>query len=676
MRHARYKLIVYRFIVLLAVLTLGGCAVVREFQPSVAVGSMTSNEYVAIRRGDVLSTGKLSMLTAQTIRVAGLDDKTCTPSASLVCIEALSNAGDLSEETRLSALAELWLQHAKFVSSATPYSGQDSTSAWIETVRYAYAYLFFTQRSPGERAFEERQTQVRDWYSYAVQQTVEQLFRERYSEHHGEAGRTMSTLQLGGWTLQVELNVRLPGEAIMPRELLPATSLEFQGLRGIYRRDGIGAEFVAVTDAEPIPLNNQFKSPTDNKPSEAFAAWSEMPTPNVTVVLRFNTLSLSELLDTRELVVSLHDPLMQDHLMLHGQRVPLAGNFTAGYGLWLARSGFNKKSLRGLLGRERGIDHPHLYLMQPFDPQRRIVVMLHGLASSPEAWVNAANEILADEELRREFQIWQIYYPTSMPVPASHAAIRQVLLNAINHFNHGDETAADHGLVLIGHSMGGIITRLMISTADEQLWNWAASDPRLALDPLDEDRAQLDPLLRFQPFPGVERAIFIATPHRGTIVAGQGLARWVSGLIRLPVTLMENFGPISQAYSAISGSDSDSLQRNIPNSIDQLDKNDPFIKASNELPISDHVPYHSIIARKQADGSLEDSDDGLVPYRSAHLEGAASEKIIVSGHSVQETAISILEIRRILHEDIAKRRLRDTNSPSVVRTTRPTLLAN
>jgi hypothetical protein len=41
-----------------------------------------------------------------------------------------------------------------------------------------------------------------------------------------------------------------------------------------------------------------------------------------------------------------------------------------------------------------------------------------------------------------------------------------------------------------------------------------------------------------------------------------------------------------------------------------------------------------------------------VPYRSAHLAGARSEKVIVAGHSVQETPQAILEIRRILHEDI------------------------
>lgn len=103
--------------------------------------------------------------------------------------------------------------------------------------------------------------------------------------------------------------------------------------------------------------------------------------------------------------------------------------------------------------------------------------MLHGLASSPEAWVNVANELLADEELRCEFQVWQVYYPTNMPVPAGHAAIRQVLAAALHHFDPDEETLASDGLVLIGHSMGGMLARLMVSTVDQQLWKWAASDP-------------------------------------------------------------------------------------------------------------------------------------------------------------------------------------------------------
>ena len=94
----------------------------------------------------------------------------------------------------------------------------------------------------------------------------------------------------------------------------------------------------------------------------------------------------------------------------------------------------------------------------------------------------------------------------------------------------------------------------------------------------------------------------------------------------------------------------------IPTSIDNLDQADPFVKVTARLPLSEDVHYHSIIARLDAEGPLAETDDGLVPYASAHLPGAVSEKVIVSGHSVQETAAAILEIRRILHEDIAQNR--------------------
>ena len=39
------------------------------------------------------------------------------------------------------------------------------------------------------------------------------------------------------------------------------------------------------------------------------------------------------------------------------------------------------------------------------------------------------------------------------------------------------------------------------------------------------------------------------------------------------------------------------------------------------------------------------SSDGVVPYASAHLDGAASEQIVTSGHSVQKTAAAILALQ-------------------------------
>ena len=106
-------------------------------------------------------------------------------------------------------------------------------------------------------------------------------------------------------------------------------------------------------------------------------------------------------------------------MSLGGISVPLAANFTSGYGLWLARSGFATQALRNAIGTSDGLAEPHIYLLQPYDPDRRIIVMLHGSASSPEAWINTANEVLGDEVLRRGYQIWQVYYPTNAPCPTT-----------------------------------------------------------------------------------------------------------------------------------------------------------------------------------------------------------------------------------------------------------------
>ncbi|MGY0633357.1 esterase/lipase family protein [Luteimonas sp. A478] len=648
----------------LLVCSLGGCAILREFKPAVALEPMTPGEYIALQRGDILTSGQLSTYTAQAIRVTGLDQGDCA-TASPGCIEAMSNATGLGDERQLSTLAELWLQHAISLEEGDP---DTRLQAWMEAVRHAYAYLFFTGRAPGDRAFEDRQTQVRDWYNYAVQEASTLLFEENMVQQAADADAGMShesDMQRAGWTFHLDLdNVRLPQSSGPPQELLPAASLAFTGLRSIWRRDGFGAELVAVMDeastTAPRPARDHAAAhghAAGDRPVRRPQppAWSEMPSPGITVLFRFHNADLAAVLAADEVQVEVHDPYASDSIVVNGQRVPLAANFTAGYGLWLARSGFNLESLRTLFGREDGIHRPHLYLMQPYDPDRRIILMLHGLASSPEAWVNLANEIQGDEELRRNFQIWQVYYPTNVPVVLNHAAIRGLLANVLEHFDPGRTASASQEIVLIGHSMGGLISRLMVSTADIELWEWFQDGRDIDPERLERIRPRLDPMLRFEPFPGITRTVFIATPHRGTDVAGHTLGRWISRLVRLPLTLVEELGEALQMPTAHAADGSSGDTGRLSNSIDNLDRNDPFVRAAADLPISPTLPYHSIIARTDPTVPLEQSDDGLVPYPSAHLPDALSEEVITSGHSVQQTALAILEIRRILHLDLLQR---------------------
>ena len=648
-------------------LPLGGCAVLKEFAPRVEAEPLGPGEYIALKRSDILTTDELSPATQATLRVAGLDEGACLAPPTSGCVAALVAAQGLGDERRLAALAELWTQQAIMLTPQGSVPVADAQiDAWLEAARHAYAYLFFSERAPGERAFEDRQTQVRDYYNYAVQQAASGLFQRWQDQAGRDAGTTTGAgdaVSIAGWSITSDMSgVRMPEGVALPRELVPASSISFAGLRSIYRRDGFGAEVVAVMGDDPVTAarpsqaaddrpdgHGALGDPADRRRADRPRPFSEMPSPTLTLLIRFPGEDLAGVLAAQELLISAHDPYVDDVIGLHGLHVPLSANYSAGYGLWLARSGFNRQSLQTLFGREEGITRPHLYMMQPYDPDRRILLMIHGLASSPEAWVNVANEVLGDEVLRREFQIWQVYYPTNVPLVLNQSAIRRAFTSTLRHVDPEGTARASRDSVLIGHSMGGVLARLLVSTADEQLWDWARANYELDDGRLQRAAPRLDRMLRFRPLPGVDRVIFIAAPHRGTAVAGNRLGRFIARLVRLPLTVLEEVGEI------VTGEDAPPEGLAIPNSIDNLSEHDPFVRAAADLPISPDVRYHSIIAQLDASVPLEDSDDGLVPWRSAHLAGAQSEKVIISGHSVQESAPAILEIRRILHQDIDER---------------------
>ncbi|PZU34419.1 MAG: hypothetical protein DI574_13390, partial [Acidovorax sp.] len=502
---------------------------------------------------------------------------------------------------------------------------------WAKTIsaRYAYAYLFYTTRTPGQRAFEERQTQIRDYYNYAVQKAVGNLFR-----HRGEYRPDGNVIRVAGWQIDSELSaLRLPEDGTLPEELLPATSLSFSGLRNVYRRDGFGADLVAVM-------------PKPRAPKGEYVPYQETRFPVVTALIRFDGNSLQEVLATQQLLVMLVDPTRSESTRMAGQELPVAANFTAGYGLWLARSGFGVQALRTLFGSADGISRPQVHLMQPYDPNKRTIVMLHGLASSPEAWINVANELMGDEQLRRRYQIWQVYYPSNAPLAANNAAIRKALNDTLARFDPTSKADAANDMVLIGHSMGGVLARLMVSDASNTLLDAITEEYNLKGKKAENVRAGLAPYLNFTAMPQVNRAIFIAAPHRGTSFANHKLARWIANLVTLPITMLDQLSDAAGSLAQLDTGSSEPLR--IPNSIDNLSDKDPFVRLVAGLPINPKVRYYSIMGNDTPELPLAESSDGVVPYASAHLDGAQSEKVIPSWHNVQESPQAILEIRRIL----------------------------
>ena len=97
-------------------------------------------------------------------------------------------------------------------------------------------------------------------------------------------------------------------------------------------------------------------------------------------------------------------------------------------------------------------------------------MLIHGLAASPDSWVNVANEIMGDQRLLDRHQIWQVYYPTNLPVAVSQLDVRKTLEEAFATLDPQQVNVASHHIVLVGHSMGGIIARLLVSTGSEKVW--------------------------------------------------------------------------------------------------------------------------------------------------------------------------------------------------------------
>ncbi len=631
-------------LIVFSCILLSGCAGVKSV-------SVSTNDYMSQRRGDILTTGEMSSAVGVALQVVGVNEKQCR-NAPQACRRSLAENIGLDNEQRVSALAELWLQEALAMDQKVNEGvlAADVLNAYLESARYAYAYLFFTERSPSQRALEDRQTQVRDYYNFAVQQMVTRTFNHHHQhllDSIDERGRFSVTSTY--WQISGQLNeVRLAEGQQIPEKLIPASSLTFKGLRNQYRRDGIGAELVAVTAKRVVNKNSR---------EDAF---SETPFPAVTAILRFPGDTLTEILTTQTVELLGFDPYRRDSVNLAGTEVPLAANFTSGYGLWLARSGFARQSLLTLVGRGEVLEKPRVYLMQPYDPNRRVIIMLHGLASSPEAWINVANEVLGDETLRKNYQVWQVYYPTNAPLAFNQHAIRKAIQDTLHAFDTEGKNRASQDVVLIGHSMGGVLARLLVSDSGDSFWEPMVKLYKLEGERKEKARKKLKNYLWFKPMPQASRAVFIASPHRGTPFAENRFSRWAAGVIKLPVSMLGRITEIAQLLVDPSSASGAPLTRPL-NSISNLSDQDPFVRLAASLPISDKVPYHSIIGNDTPNLSLAQSSDGVVPYKSSHLAGAQSEKVIRSWHSVQETPEAIVEVRRILHTH-----LHETNGLSYV----------
>ena len=343
------------------------------------------------------------------------------------------------------------------------------------------------------------------------------------------------------------------------------------------------------------------------------------------------------------------DPYRTENVDIAGKSYPLAANFSAPYGLWLAENNLGAAAYLSLIDREERLTMPHLYMLEPYNPNKKVIVLVHGLASSPEAWIALTNDIMGDSILREHYQVWQVFYSTNMPILESRFQIYALLKQAFGGLNPNDP--ADKDAVLIGHSMGGIISRLLVSNADISQSALSMMSPyqqaKLKKHPIVSERLKIQPITNF------DRAVFMSSPNRGTDFADLWFTRAARKIIKLPGAFL---GAVTDTITNQDIDAKDILTRIdkglIQNGPSDLSHKSKFMALTEDINPPKGFVFHSIIGNKTNSKDPDVMTDGIVPYKSAHLDGATSEVIIKGGHSIQKTPEAVLELRRILRQHL------------------------
>ena len=201
-------------------------------------------------------------------------------------------------------------------------------------------------------------------------------------------------------------------------------------------------------------------------------------------------------------------------------------------------------------------------------------------------------------------------------------------------------------MVIIGHSMGGLLARIMVQDGGSGLEKIIFKKSIKDLDVKPETKELLTESLMFKHLPFVKRVVFMATPHRGSEMTHWTIMKMAVKFITLPFDIVDTLDDIGKSPDIRDEIIKDAPLKNL-HGVDALDPENKVMRYMLDVPI--HAKYHSVIGNAEKAGEIGGTD-GIVTYRSAHLDGAESEVIIKSGHNVQKEPAGIKEVRRILLE--------------------------
>jgi len=580
------------------------------------------------RQKNAINSNQPSQLTQQYLRLENLAQQDEDDRAKL--IEQLYGRGLETDDLQtVRVLSELSLLEGRKQSSR---SRDDAVALYLISAETSYRYLMANNLLSAQAALDPTYRFVAEIYNAAVTALV-----DLYETEHSDwiSGNIYSV----GNTLY-EFTLAEPSNEVWNPDtfdaLIPAYEIKAKGLRNHYYTSGLGAPLVGLI----------------NNPSEGIY-WGQLFAGQkcaypVTAVLTFEPSRMEGSQRYVKTQMVFYNSLARDEIVFDDTSVPLEVDYSTPLVAQLEHIRPKSLGLWGMFDSDKKIADAGLFLLEPYDPDKIPVIMVHGLKASPVIYMEMFNDLRGQPEIRDRFQFWFFSYPTGLPILYSSSILRQKLLEAQKKLDPEGSNPNFNNMVLVGHSMGGLLSRVMMQDSGDAYWNNLFSEPIDQIQIDEPSRKILKQCMFFESIPFIQRVIFISAPHRGSPSADRWYSAFASGMIEMPGNIVN----ISQSLLS-----NDQLKVNSQvykntkkirfDSISNLSATSPFTIVYNQVPVRDDVPYHSIIGI----GDFEigpGSSDGVVPYESSHIDFAVSERLIASDHDAPNHPDAIDEVKRIL----------------------------
>lgn len=498
-----------------------------------------------------------------------------------------------------------------------------------------------------------------DLYNAAVGGLVEAL-SDRLTAGESSFYVPLPVADASGNQVVCGLTVRGGGEGTWAAtafdRLQPASTIAIEGLRFRHVTDAVGAAIVGVS----LPTSAGY--PDDVPPSGMGVA--------ATAVVDFEGggTGLGVGLGAGLAVLTIFDPAAATTTEMWGRRVALSSDYTSPLALITALSRVDLAGRQAMLTPAALEGNTRVYRLEPYDDEKIPVVFVHGLRSSPLTWRDVLNDLRADPEIRARYQFWTFLYPSGLPIPRSAYHLRTQLRAIKDRYDPEGDAPWRGKMVVIGHSMGGVISRANLLDVGARLYESAHRASIEEMDLPDHMREHLREVFYYEPEPDVSRAVFVAAPFRGSDMAES----WFASIGRGLTALSAEFREVDRYYRR---NNRDKLDpwfarrgRGALTGVGTLALDSPFVKAFEASPMRSGVKYHVIVGDEDGDG------DGVVKHWSSYLEGTEEQVdpawgrvfprlsgepypgmiVVGSGHNAHQSLEGGAAIWRILKRHLAE----------------------